>query len=118
MTKSPLIRPRPQYLMSALLSVALTIAFSASSNAQVGGIDTDPGDPGTGGRNTIQGKIFLPGGQKLDRRVKIRLRGLASSEQFQMSDDSGAFSFRRLQGGTYTLTIDAGKEFEISTESV
>ena len=35
-----------------------------------------------------------------------------------MSDDSGSFSFRRLQGGTYTLMIDAGSEFEIAYETI
>lgn len=90
-----------------------TIAYS-----QVGGIDPDPGDRGTGGRNTIQGSIFLPSGQRLNRRVKVKLTGLGSAEQFQMSDDSGAFTFRRLKGGRYSIVIDAGSAFETTTESV
>jgi len=84
----------------------------------MGGIDSDPGDRGTGGKNTISGRIFLPGGQRLDRRVKVKLTGLATGEQFQMSDDSGAFSFRRLQGGRYIVVVDAGSEFEIHSEAV
>jgi len=82
----------------------------------MGGIDGDPGDRGTGGKNIIQGTIFLPSGQRLDRRVKVKLTGLANGEQFQMSDDSGAFTFRRLQGGRYMIVVDAGKEFEITNE--
>jgi Tfp pilus assembly protein PilF len=94
------------------------IVFCADlSRAQVGGIDPDPGDLGTGGRNTIQGTIYLSNGRRLDRRAKVRLRSM-NGDQFVMSDDSGAFSFRRLKGGTYTLTVDAGSEFEIAYETV
>jgi len=97
---------------------ALLIAFcAAESRAQIGGIDSDPGDPGTGGRNTIQGTIFFGNGRRLDRRAKVRLRSI-SGDQFRMSDDSGVFTFPRLQGGTYTITIDAGNEFEIAYETV
>jgi tetratricopeptide (TPR) repeat protein len=41
-----------------------------------------------------------------------------NGDQFVMSDDSGAFSFRRLKGGTYTISVDAGSEFEIAYETV
>lgn len=101
-----------------LILCALLIAFCVgTARSQIGGIDTDPGDPGTGGRNTIQGTVFYASGRRMDKRVKVRLRSI-SGDQFRMSDDSGAFSFPRLQGGTYTLTIDAGNEFEIAYETV
>ena len=100
------------------LAILLIASFAAPVHAQVGGIDSDPGDPGTGGRNTIQGRIFVRGGRKLDRRAKVRLRGLSSGEQFVISDDSGSFSFRRLRGGSYTVIVDAGAEFETASESV
>src|ERR1044072_3246309 len=35
-----------------------------------------------------------------------------------MCDDSGLFSFCRLQGGTYTLMVDAGSDFEIAYETI
>lgn len=99
-------------------SAALLICLCATAaRAQMGGIDSDPGDPGTGGKNTIQGSIFYDNGRRLDRRVKVRLRGL-NSDSFTMSDDTGAFAFRRLRGGTYTVTVDAGKEFEPASENV
>jgi tetratricopeptide (TPR) repeat protein len=94
-------------------------AISATdARAQMGGIDPDPGDPGTGGRNTISGSIFLPGGRRLDRRAKVKLIGLSGGDQFRLSDDTGAFSFTRLQGGRYTVVVDAGPEFEPVSESV
>jgi superkiller protein 3 len=98
--------------------LVLLSAFAVEANAQMGGVDPNPGDPGTGGRNIIQGSIFLPGGRRIDRRVKVKLIGLVGGDQFRMSDDSGAFAFRRLQGGRYTVVVDAGSEFEIASESV
>lgn len=100
------------------LRTILLIALAGSGQAQIGGIDMDPGDRGTGGKNTIQGKIFVPGGRKLDIRAKVRLRGIMGADLFQMSDDSGSFTFWRLRGGSYTLIVDAGREYEIATETV
>ena len=106
-------------VLTAALSAALFITLGAvPARAQVGGIDSDRGDPGTGGKSSIQGRVFVRSGSRLDRRAKVKLQGLNSGEQFQMSDDSGAFTFRRLRGGTYTVIVDAGEEFEPGTETV
>lgn len=96
----------------------LIAVLATPAKAQMGGIDPDPGDPGTGGKNTIQGTIFLPGGRRLDRRAKVKLIALMGAEQFRLSDDTGAFSFPRLQGGKYTVVIDAGPDFEVASEPV
>ncbi len=114
-TESRLRIPRRILLLSALL---LLVLCGQPAQAQIGGIDPDPGDPGTGGKSTIQGSIFLPGGRRLDRRAKVKLVSVGSGERFQMSDDTGAFSFRRLSSGTYTITVDAGSEFETAHETV
>jgi tetratricopeptide (TPR) repeat protein len=105
--------------LAVLASCAATLIFlcSTTASAQIGGVDTDPGS-GTGGANTIEGTIFLQGGKRLDRRVKVKLTSLSSGDQFMLSDDSGAFSFRRLQGGSYVVVVDAGKEFEMAAETV
>ena len=109
-------KPAPKSLLAS--GAALLILLCATmTNAQVSGIDPDPGDPGTGGKNTIQGNIFFDNGRRADRRIKVRLRGL-NSDSFTMSDDSGAFAFRRLAGGSYTIFVDAGSEFETATETV
>src|SRR5258705_8839003 len=114
MTVSPLEQWRPRHCFIRLLLAAAVLGLcTTTALAQVGGIDSDPGDRGTGGKNTIQGTIFLPGGQRLDRRVKVKLTGLASGEQFQMSDDSGSFSFRRLQGGRNLGGVGAGGGFGV-----
>ena len=103
-----------RHMLSAVFFIALCLT---PASAQMGGIDTDRGDLGTGGKNTIQGNIYYANGRRLDRRVKVKLRSLYG-EQFRLADDSGAFSFLRLKGGTYTVIIDAGPEFEIATETV
>ena len=100
------------------LGLLVAICYSTAF-AQIGGIDSDPGDRGTGGVNVIQGNIFIPGGRRLDYRAKVKLRSaIGGAEQYQLSDDSGAFSFRRLVGGSYTLTVDAGSDYEIAVETV
>jgi len=100
--------------------MALFIALLATTHnlyAQTDtGIDSEPEDPGFGGVNTIQGRIYAPSGRQLGRRVRVRLGGVRG-ESSVMSDDNGAFTFRRLTGGTYRLTIDAGTEFETASET-
>jgi predicted Zn-dependent protease len=120
MSLSPWQLRRWQCRLAVLLfSAVLFVGFCPTgANAQMGGIDSDPGDPGTGGKNTIQGSIFLPGGRRLDRRAKVKLVGIGGADQFRLSDDSGAFSFLRLKSGKYTVVVDAGPEFEIASEPV
>ena len=82
------------------------------------GIDTDVGDPGLGGRHTIQGQIYYPSGRPLDKRITIRISSVRGGASSTMSNDNGSFVFRRLTDGTYHLTVDAGKEYEITDEKV
>lgn len=103
-------------LCSFMLFVA-SLALSARAQTD-GGLGADLGDAGTGGRNTIQGRIYLPSGRGLDRRVRVRLSSVRGGESSTMSDDNGAFTFRRLTGGTYHVTVEAGKEFARAGETV
>ncbi len=93
------------------------IVCAEPARAQMGGIDPNPSDRGTGGRNTIQGSIYLPGGRRLDRRAKVKLRSIYG-EQFRMSDDTGAFSFRYLRGASYTLVVEPGGDLQNHSETV
>jgi len=114
---SILRRSLEQYQFAAFALVLISLC-GISAQAQVGGIDSDPGDPGTGGKNSIMGRIYVRGGSRLPSRAKVKLRNMNSGEQFTFSDDTGSFTFRRLVGGTYTVTIDAGELFEIASETV
>lgn len=86
--------------------------------AQMVGVDPDPGSPGSGGRSTIQGRIYYPSGRTVDKRLRVRLTGLRIGEFFTSTDDSGAFSFRRIAGGSYVVSVEAGKEYEPVNETI
>ena len=105
-------------VITCMVFLAALLAAAHNSFAQTDtGIDSEPEDPGFGGVNTIQGRIYGPSGRQLGRRVRVRLGGVRG-ESSVMSDDNGAFTFRRLTGGTYRLTIEAGTEFETASETV
>lgn len=96
----------------------LTTFLATTAGAQVGGIDSDPGDPGTGGKNSIQGVIYYPSGRRLDKRIRVKLSTVGNGDLYTLSDDNGSFTFRRLVGGTYALSFDAGKEYQAVSERV
>ncbi len=116
-SQTPQIFPA-QRLFGFCLLISLMLFLVSTSQAQMGGIDPDPGSPGTGGRNTIEGRIYYPSGRNVDKRFKIRLTGIRGGDFFTMSDDSGAFSFRRVAGGTYTVTVEAQNDYESAIEQV
>lgn len=116
---APFPAAQPQntrFLLVLILSLALLVVVRGQS----GGIDSDPSS-GIGNlataRNTIQGHVYLPSGQRLDRRVRVRISGTLG-DLSALADDNGSFIFRRLAGGTYYLTVEAGKEFETASETV
>lgn len=96
-----------------LCALSLIILPSATAHAQ-GGIDT----VGTGGRHIINGRIFFPSGRRADAAVKVKLESTNSGGLFVLADTNGSFSFRSLEAGNYTLTIDAGEEYEVVRENV
>jgi tetratricopeptide (TPR) repeat protein len=74
-------------------------------------------DAGNGGRNTLQGDIITPNGQRLGNPVIVRL-WTPKGEITTTSNSNGAFVFRQLTGGRYTVTVDAGDSFTLATEVV
>ncbi|HYN85514.1 MAG TPA: tetratricopeptide repeat protein [Pyrinomonadaceae bacterium] len=115
---------RCRRLPFTLSLLALCFAASASpARAQITGdaIDSDPSQAIGGrltARNAIQGTVTLPNNQRVDKRVKVRITGGMGHSLFTWTDDNGNFIFRRLAGGTYFLTVDAGPEFQTATETV
>ena len=102
---------------AALRATALTLALALAAAAQQDqGIETD--DLGTGGRHTIQGRLYMPSGRTLERRLRVRLSSVRGGENSTLTDDNGAFTFRRLSVGIYTVTVEGGREFETATETV
>src|SRR5215217_3434922 len=106
------------YVRPGLASLLALVLCAAAARAQTGDGLPDPGDIGTGGLHVIQGRLYLPSGRKLDRRLRVRLLGVGGGENTTLTDDNGAFTFRRLTAGTYTVTVEGGREFETATERV
>ncbi len=95
------------------------LAFlAAASSAQTAGLDSDIGNPGLGGKNTIQGRIYYPSGHPLDRRVRVKINSVRGGQSYISTDDNGSFTILRLTDGTYNLMVDAGADYELANESV
>ncbi|HEV2708435.1 MAG TPA: tetratricopeptide repeat protein [Pyrinomonadaceae bacterium] len=110
---------RSFFTLSILLALCAMTTMTASAQSEA--IDSDPsqaiGNRFTA-RNTLQGNVTLPNGQRINQRVRVRISGSLGGDLFTMTDDFGAFIFRRLAGGSYYLTVDAGPEFERAVETV
>ena len=98
-------------LLGFFAVVAFALCFVTPARAQV---FLPPGatDTGLGGGNAIAGMILLPSGQRLQRRVTIRLQTMTKGDRVTTSDEYGKFAFRGLVNGEYTVIIDKEKEFE------
>jgi len=101
-----------------LCLVVPSVLLPGVVKAQMGGIDPDPGARGTGGRSIIEGRIYYPSGRNVDKRFKLRLTGIRGGDFFALSDDTGAFSFRRIAVGTYVVTVEGENEYETANEQV
>lgn len=103
------------YITYALVAALLLLGPPMSARAQGGG-GTDL--TGTGGRHTIQGRIYFPSGRVADLRAKVKLENLGSGELSVLADLDGAFKFANLSAGSYSIVIEAGEDYEIARESV
>lgn len=105
-----------------LLAFSVLLASAAApARAQLGSMENDPAQAiGTRmtARNTIQGTVAHPSGHRFEKRVKVRITGQTGQTLQTFTDDQGNFVFRRLAGGTYFLTVEAGEEFQPAYETV
>jgi tetratricopeptide (TPR) repeat protein len=67
---------------------------------------------------TVQGRVYLPNGQPIERAIRVELRAPRATSQLADSDTNGRFSFRAVGPGEYTVYVDAGEEFEPATQSL
>jgi len=95
------------------LGVVLSVCWMAKAQSG-GGVD----QTGTGGRHTIQGRIYFPSGRRSDVRVKVKLENFNAGDLTVLSDDNGSFVFRGLESGSYTVVVDAGSDYQIAREPV
>lgn len=103
------------YCIFSLAVVLWLLGPLIPARAQGGG-GTD--STGTGGRHTIQGRIYFPSGRVADLRAKVRLENPGAGELSVLADLDGAFKFANLSPGSYTILIEAGEDYEIVRESV
>ena len=98
------------HFLFALLFVSLSAApFYAQ------GVDS----MGTGGLHRIHGRIYFPSGRRSDiTNIKVSLESSSSERIFVFADMNGSFTFNNLAPGNYTITVDAGPEYEQARESV
>src|SRR5205807_1976156 len=75
-------------LASFWVLVALLSPLSVEGQSG-GGVD----QTGTGGQNTIQGRIYFPSGRRSDVRVMVKLQSHSSGELSVLSDTNGSFIF-------------------------
>lgn len=108
--------------LSIRISICALVLFglSASARAQIGGtgIDDDRSSGMRQGNNTIVGQVLLPQGERVSRRITVRLSSVRVGEFATMTDDNGVFTFRRLREGSYFITVEAGKDFLPAQETV
>jgi len=84
-------------------------------NAQGGGRSST----GTGGIHTIQGYIFFPSGRKAEgTTIIVKLQSLQYPELQAIPDSGGTFTFSNLAPGSYTVIVNAGDEYEQTSEGV
>lgn len=109
------IHSRSSYSTLALFAAVLLVASFITGRAQGGG---GSDFTGTGGKHTIQGRIYFPSGRTADLRPKVKLQSTNSGELTVLADIDGAFRFANLGAGTYTVVIEGGEEYETTRESV
>lgn len=81
------------------------------------GFDTFAQTDSNNSRNTIQGDIITPNGQRLDHPIIVWLSS-SRGEMSTTSNGNGSFVFRQLGGGRFAIRIDAGEAYEQATEVV
>ena len=97
-----------------MLVIAVAVALAGSASAQaIQGTDT-----GFGGANSITGTVLSPTGQRMERRVSVRLASMEKGDRVAMTDDVGNFGFRGLPNGDFQIVIDKEKDFEPFTQNV
>jgi Tfp pilus assembly protein PilF len=101
-------------LVSFAVLWVLPLLVSTASAQSGGGVDMT----GTGGRHTIQGRIYYPSGRRSDSRLKIKLQTFNAGELSVFSDPNGSFSFKGLDPGSYTVIVEAGDAYETARETV
>jgi tetratricopeptide (TPR) repeat protein len=105
---------RVLHLIPIVVAGAFVFAWSNNCHAQ-GATDST----GTGGRHAIQGRIFFPSGRRADAPgLLVKLESVMNAPLTIFTDTSGAFAFKNLIPGTYTIVIEGNEDYETMREQV
>ncbi len=75
-------------------------------------------DTGLGGVNTIGGMLVSSTGQRISRRVSVRLRSMTRGDRISTTDENGNFVFRGVPSGDFVVVIDREQDFEPYSQNV
>jgi Tfp pilus assembly protein PilF len=96
-------------------AIFLPLSLAVTCTAQGGGaVDFS----GSGGIDSISGRIYFPSGRRSDAQIKVSLESSNAGTRIVFADGNGSFAFKNLEPGRYTVTIDGGKEYETTAEYV
>lgn len=102
---------------AAVVGATLLISLSQATPAQTGTeIQSDPME--MRGRNMIHGTVQYAGDGRPNQRIRVTLRGVNQPEKSTLTNESGAFDFSGLRGGTYTITVAACQGYQPANETV
>ncbi|HEV2884076.1 MAG TPA: tetratricopeptide repeat protein [Pyrinomonadaceae bacterium] len=100
--------------MLTLICAGLLLVVPATTVRAQGGDSM-----GTGGKHKIVGRIHFPSGRRSDATaVKVTLDSSSSERLVLMADLNGSFVFNSLAPGSYTITVEAGEDYEVGRERV
>ncbi|HZI59256.1 MAG TPA: tetratricopeptide repeat protein [Pyrinomonadaceae bacterium] len=68
--------------------------------------------------NSIVGMVFAPSGRPLETRVRIRLSTMTRGDRIFTTNNNGAFAFRGLPTGSYTIAIDKEADYKPFSTSI
>lgn len=109
---APALRAASRFLpLILLVLVSCSVAF-----AQAGVGSTRDIAGGTGGSNAIKGRVIAPSGRALSTRIRVQLENSERGTLSTQTEDDGSFTFGGLLAGSYTIVIDAGKDYEVVRE--
>ena len=94
--------------------VLLLLLVSVKLASAQGGTDLT----GTGGKHTIRGRIYFPSGRRSDATVQVTLESSSSERLSVVADLNGSFVFSAIAAGSYSVTVNAGNDYEIGRDSV
>ena len=99
-------------------AVSLYLWYACAVFTQISGISDSESQTNLGGNNSIIGTVFSPSGRPLEQRVRIRLSTMTRGDRVFTTNQNGAFAFRGLPSGSYTISIDREVEYRPYTTSV